>query len=126
MVRSQGKSRRRSSGGFRRESRKKRKYELGGPQAQTTVGDTRVKEVREAGGSTKRKALSVDEVSVQKPDGESEKTELLDVVENDADPHYVRRNIVTRGCVVETPLGRARVTNRPSQEGCVNAVLLDE
>lgn len=126
MVKRQGKSRRSSSGGLRRPPRKKRKHELGGHPVLPTVGDTVVKEERTMGGSSKKKALSVGSVSIQKPDGEGEETEILDVVENEADPHYVRRNIVTKGCIIDTPLGRCRVTNRPSQEGTVNAVLLDE
>ncbi|MBS1263650.1 MAG: 30S ribosomal protein S8e [Methanonatronarchaeales archaeon] len=126
MVRSQGRSRRKSTGGFRHAARKKRKYELGGHPVLTKVGDYGVKESRTRGGSSKTRALSVNEVSVQTKDGGGERTEILDVVENPADPHFVRRNVVTKGCVIDTPLGRCRVTSRPSQEGCVNAVLLDE
>jgi len=126
MVRSQGKSRRESSGGLRRRSNKKRKHELGGFPVFTTIGEKKTKEERERGGSTKHKALTVNEAAVQKDDGTGETTEILDVVENEADPHYVRRNIITKGCVIETSLGRAQVTNRPAQEGSVNAVLLDE
>jgi small subunit ribosomal protein S8e len=36
----------------------------------------------------------------------------------------VRRNIITRGAVVETKLGRARITSRPGQHGVANAVLV--
>jgi small subunit ribosomal protein S8e len=39
-------------------------------------------------------------------------------------PEYVRMNIVTRGAVVETELGKARVTNRVGQDGIVNGVLI--
>ena len=36
----------------------------------------------------------------------------------------VRRNIITKGSIVETKLGKAKVTCRPGQEGSVNGVLL--
>jgi small subunit ribosomal protein S8e len=51
---------------------------------------------------------------------------IENVVRNDANPNYVRRNIVTRGAVIETSEGEARVTSRPGQDGQVNAVLVDE
>lgn len=126
MVRSQGRSKRTQTGGRRRPKRKKRKHELAGYPSLTSVGSRKTKEVRKQGGSKKTKALQVDEASVQMDDGTSEEAEIQDVVENPADPHYVRRNVLNRGAVIETSAGKARVTNRPSQEGCVNAVLLDE
>lgn len=127
MVKSQGRSKLTRTGGLRRPKRKKRKHQIGGHSSNTQVGDeTRVKAVRTRGGGEKEKALVVHEVSVQKQDGASETTQIQNVVENPADPHYVRRNIINRGAIIETPLGRCRVTNRPSQEGSVNAVLLDE
>jgi small subunit ribosomal protein S8e len=33
--------------------------------------------------------------------------------------------IVTKGCIVETELGKAKVTSRPSQHGIVNAILVE-
>jgi small subunit ribosomal protein S8e len=51
---------------------------------------------------------------------------VLGVLENPSNPHYVRRNLVTRGAVIRTELGRARVVSRPGQDGILNAVLLPE
>jgi small subunit ribosomal protein S8e len=45
-------------------------------------------------------------------------------VENQANIHYVRRNIINKGAIIETNLGKARVTSRPGQTGTINAVLL--
>ena len=58
--------------------------------------------------------------------GKSQKTKILSVIENTADPHFVRRNIVTKGAIIDTELGKARVTSRPGQKGVVDAVLLEE
>ena len=52
------------------------------------------------------------------------KSKIKTVTENTANRHYVRRNIITMGSVVETELGKARITSRPGQDGTVNAVLL--
>ena len=52
--------------------------------------------------------------------------EIKDVLENPANPHYVRRDIITKGAIVITDIGKARITSRPGQHGVVNAVLIEE
>jgi small subunit ribosomal protein S8e len=54
------------------------------------------------------------------------KAKILMVVGNPANRHFVRRNILTKGCIIETDKGKARVLSRPGQEGVVNAVLIQE
>ena len=46
-------------------------------------------------------------------------------MENHADPNYVRRNILTRGAIIKTDIGNARILNRPGQSGVVNAILIE-
>jgi len=46
------------------------------------------------------------------------------VLENPANRHFVRRNILTKGTIIETVKGKAKITGRPGQEGMVNAVLI--
>jgi len=55
-----------------------------------------------------------------------EKTKIKSVIENKANPQYIRRNIITKGAVIETELGKAKVTSRPGQHGILNAVLIKE
>ena len=43
---------------------------------------------------------------------------------NSANPNYVRRNIITKGAIVETPEGNAKVTSRPGQDGVINGILI--
>ena len=60
-------------------------------------------------------------------DPKSKKTirsKIVTVKENPANPHYVQRNIMNRGTVVETEKGLAKITSRPGQDGVINAVLL--
>jgi small subunit ribosomal protein S8e len=123
-MRFQGRSTTKRTGGRRRPIRKKRKHELGSSPTETRVGEPKLKTVETRGGNTKVRAMQTDHATVATDDGTVSAT-VEDVVENDANPNYVRRNIVTKGAVVETSEGRARVTSRPGQDGQINAVLLD-
>jgi len=46
------------------------------------------------------------------------------VVSSEANRHFVRRNIITKGAIVRTEAGDAKITSRPGQEGAINAVLI--
>ena len=124
-MKSHARSGTKRTGGRRRNVRKKRKSELGSSPTETRVGDRSLKTVETRGGNTKTRALQTDVANVATDDGVVSAT-IENVVENDANPNYVRRNIVTRGAVIDTSEGRARVTSRPGQDGQVNAVLVDE
>ena len=52
------------------------------------------------------------------------KSKILSVLENPANPNYVRRNIITKGAIIDTDIGTARVTSRPGQHGMINAILI--
>jgi small subunit ribosomal protein S8e len=123
-MRDHGRSLRLRTGGRRRPKRDRRKHELGSEPTETQVGDTELKTVDARGGQTKIRAIRSDRASVA-ADGEVVATEITDVVENPADPNYARRNIITRGAIIETTEGQAKVTSRPGQDGQINAVRLD-
>ena len=123
-MKSHARSGTKRTGGRRRNVRKKRKSELGTSPTETRVGEVSLRTVETRGGNTKTRALQTDVASVATDDGVVSAT-IENVVENDANPNYVRRNIVTRGAVIDTSAGRARVTSRPGQDGQVNAVLLE-
>jgi len=121
----QGRSPRKRTGGRRRTFRNKRKHELGRESTETQVGEAKRKTVDARGGTEKLRAVDADTASVSTPDGEVVAAEIENVSENPSNPNYARRNIITKGAVIETSEGRARVTSRPGQDGQVNAVLLD-
>ncbi|MBW3022802.1 30S ribosomal protein S8e, partial [Candidatus Woesearchaeota archaeon] len=52
------------------------------------------------------------------------KAKIKTVADSPANKHYVRRNIITKGAIVETDKGKAKITSRPGQDGTVNAVLI--
>lgn len=121
----QGKSKRTKTGARTRPQHKKRKAELGRSPTETTVGEPRFRTVDSRGNERKTRALATNVANVT-DDGETSHLEIVDVVENDANPNYVRRNIITKGAVVELEDGtQARVTSRPGQNGQVNAVALE-
>jgi len=124
MAKWQGRSLKKPSGGRKWASRKKRRREMGSELVETKLGPTKRIERRALGGNIKTSSLGADNV-VDLKTGKAKKSKILTVVENPADPHFVRRNVLTKGAIIETELGRARVTNRPGQSGSIDAVLLE-
>lgn len=123
MARSQLRSKRKASGGRYHPARTKKKSELAGYQANTKLDENnKVRVTRTIGGNAKRSLLSSNKVNVAKEKGKTEVTEITNVVENPANPHLVRRNIITKGAIVETKLGKVKITSRPGQEGVLNGV----
>ena len=85
------------------------------------------KDVRTRGKNHKSRALTADTAYVVDPKTKkTTKTEIITVVENSANIHYVRRNIMNKGAIVNTKIGKARITSRPGQSGVINAVLLSK
>ena len=121
----QGDSRRNKTGRRIRYVRGKRKFEIGREQHLTTIGTTKLKKVRTRGNNRKTRAMTADVAHVVDPKtNKTTKTEIISVVENPANIHYVRRNIITKGAIIETKLGKARIVSRPGQSGAINAVLI--
>jgi len=115
------------SGARRKGYRKKRKYEQGTFPAETLMGEQKRKVTRGRGGNLKLKLLSEKQISVTDPKtGKTQKTEVVRVIRNPANIDYDRRGVITKGAVVETRLGQARITSRPGQQGMLNAVLTGE
>ena len=121
----QGRSKRSKTGARLRPQNKKKKSKTGRAPTETTVGEPRFRTVDARGNNDKIRALSTNVANVATDDG-AVRADIEDVVENGANPNYARRNIITKGAVIETSAGHARVTSRPGQNAQVNAVLVDE
>ncbi len=118
-------SRKKITGATYKQSRSKRKYEKGDVPTLTRLGKIKIKVVRTKGGGFKARLLMAEHVNLYNPTTrEYSITKIKTITENPANRHYVRRNIMTRGTVIDTEAGRARITNRPGQEGVINAVLV--
>lgn len=124
MARTQHRSLRKVSGGRYRQERGKRKFERAGFPALTKLAVRHLKKIRILGGNVKRRLLAANTINVADGKGKTSSIEILNVIENPANPNLVRRNIMTKGCVVETKLGKVRITNRPGQEGTLQGVLV--
>ncbi|MCZ7402816.1 MAG: 30S ribosomal protein S8e [Candidatus Methanoperedens sp.] len=121
----QGKSTRKYTGGRLIQARGKRKYELGGEQANTHIGETIRKTVKTLGGQLKVRLLRQQTAVVIDPATKISKTVKIETVTgNPANKNYIRRNIMTKGSIIKTEIGSARITNRPGQEGSINAILI--
>ena len=126
MTRYQGRSRRKPSGGLYRPFRKPRKYELGRDYIPTLLSGREIRrKIRVRGGNYKTILLRAMFANVSDPKtGVTKKVKILRVVDNPANKNYARRSIITKGTVIETEIGLARVTSRPGQVGIINAVLI--
>ncbi len=124
-----GISRRKSSGGrLKRPSsyRGKRRTEIASEKQFAMIGDASRKVYRKRAGSQTVRVLYDTIINVaDKKTGKVIKATLQSVSENAADPNYVRRNIMTKGAVVETDKGQVRITSRPGSHGVINGVLLE-
>lgn len=126
MAKWQGRSLRKPSGGRIWPSRHKRKREMGSEFLEPKIGPKKTIKIRVLGGREKKKLLYTDVANVVDPKtGKAQKAKIITVVQNPADMHFIRRNILTRGAIIETELGKAKVTNRPGQVGTVEAVLVE-
>jgi small subunit ribosomal protein S8e len=123
-MKDQGRSTRKRTGGRLHRSSKKKRHQLGREPAETTVGEPKFQIIDSMGNEKKVRALSTNEAQIS--DGETTTSATIqNVIENPANVNYIRRNIITKGAVIETSEGNARVTSRPGQTGQVNAVLVE-
>ncbi|MDD2777416.1 MAG: 30S ribosomal protein S8e [Methanocellales archaeon] len=122
----QGKSGRKATGGRLRSARSKRKHEMGRDTVEAHIGTIKRLKLRVMGGGEKISLHQGDVANVTDPKtGKTQVIEIQTVDANPANQHYVRRNILMKGAVIRTKLGKAKINNRPGQDGIVNAVLIE-
>lgn len=125
MARSQLRSKRKPTGGAYKGKMKKKQHELGREPALTRIGERKLASTRVAGANVKSRLLRDEKINLFDPKSKKYvKATLKRVVENPANRHYARRNILTKGSIVETDKGNARITSRPGQTGSVDGVLV--
>lgn len=120
-------SKRKPTGGLYNKMRKKFRRDFGNDFIPAKLGPRKIKMVRTLGGGNKVRLMGIDKANVVDPTtGKVVTSEILSVKQNNANPHFVRMNVITKGAVIETKLGDAMVTSRPGQHGVVNAVLIKD
>ncbi|MEK6919230.1 MAG: 30S ribosomal protein S8e [Nanoarchaeota archaeon] len=115
------------SGGLYHASRKRKHYDNTGQSRVVKLGNVKAKEMRTRGGNSKVVLLMADVANVFNPKTKkSTVSKIVNVIETPSNRFLARQNVLQKSSVIETELGKARITNRPSQEGNVQAVLLPE
>ena len=127
MALSQFRSKRKFTGGLYKKIRKKKKRDFGSDFIPIKIGERSKKVVRGLAGSRKQRLLQSDVINVTNPKtGKTQTTKILEVLEHLDNPHYTRMNVITKGCLVKTDLGKVKITSRPGQHGIVNGILIEE
>ena len=130
MAQWHGISRRKPSGGrLKRPNRYrgKRRTEIAAEKQFTVLGEPSRKVYRKRSGSQTVRVMYDNIINVNDPSkGKTVRATMVTVLDSPADANFVRRNILTKGAVVDTDKGKVRVTSRPGKDGVINGVLLDE
>ena len=115
------------SGGRYHKPRKKKKYELPRQERVVKLGKEKRKKIRIRSGKEKIILLSTDIANIiDKKTKKSVKAKITNVLETPSNRFLARQNVLMKGAIIETDKGKARITNRPSQEGSVQAILVEE
>lgn len=121
----QGRSVRKTTGGRYKSFRDKKKFENGKEQTETNIGERNAKKIRSRGGKSKVRLMTAQFANIIDPKNKTAKKVAIEsVIQNSANHHFIRRNIITKGAIIKTEAGDARVTSRPGQDGNINAVLI--
>ena len=125
---------RKKTGGKYKKSRKKKSYEIAGQKRIIKISEEKKKTTRVMGGNKKTFLLGAKFVNVKikattpaKADTSTKdkKVEIKNVLETPSNRFLARQNIITKGTILETELGKVRVTNRPTQQGMINGLLIE-
>jgi small subunit ribosomal protein S8e len=127
MVVTQSKSKKLETGKPYKKARRKKLYEKGRNPTLTKIGEkTKVKSLRLKGGKVKTITLQSEVINILDPKtNKYTKAKLNSVKESNANRNYIRRNIITKGTIVDTDKGKAKITSRPGQEGSINGILIE-
>jgi small subunit ribosomal protein S8e len=117
-------NKRKATGGKRRANRGRRAFERDGYAIEPIVGPVSLRKSRRIGGSYSAGVVTADVANVSDGAGKTVRSKIARVSESPANRDYERRGVITRGAVIETEAGEARVTSKPTDDGVVNAVLL--
>jgi len=104
--------------------RKKKKSEIAGQKRNVKLGEEKKKKKRTRGGNIKTFLFKTKFINVEVK-GKKSKVEIKNVLTTPSNRFLARQNILTKGAIIETDLGKVKITNRPSQEGIVNGILVE-
>lgn len=114
---------RKKTGGKYQKNHKRKLYEKPGQLRKTKLGEEKRKSKKVMGGKRKVFLLRTKFINLQEGK-KAVKAEIKNVLETPSNRFFARQNLLTKGTIVETDKGKAKITNRPTQEGVVNGILL--
>ena len=115
---------RKITGGKYHQNRKKRLHELDRQTRIVKLGEDKIKALKVRSGH-KKVLLSGNSVNLYDPKTKkSKKVKIKNVLETPSNKFLARQNILVKGAIIDTESGKAKITNRPSQEGNVQAILI--
>jgi small subunit ribosomal protein S8e len=118
---------RKMSGGRVLPSRTRRKSEIDRYPNEAILGVENIVTRRVRGGNLKTAFRSAEFVNVaDQVSKKVTKSKILSVIQNPANKDYDRRGVISKGALLETEAGTARVVSRPGQDGVVNAILVKQ
>ena len=115
---------RKITGGKYHSLRKRKLYEKRGQTRHVVLGESKTKTLRVMGGNIKTIMLRANTANIM-INGKAKKAEIKNVLETPQNKFFARQNRLMKGAIIDTSLGKARITNRPSQEGLINAMLVE-
>jgi len=116
---------RKASGGKYHAHKKKTLRNKRGQTRVVKLGEIKTKKIRTLGGVKKVVCLSGNYANVIS-NGKAKRVKIKNVIETPANRFFARQNVIVKGAIIETEIGHARVTNRPSQEGIIQAVIVEK
>ena len=115
-----------TSGKYKKQ-KKRKKYEKGRDIRVVNIGKNKTKKIKGRGSTKKTVLLSTEIANIyNKKEKESKKVKIKNVLETPQNRFWARQNRLAKGSIIETEIGKAKITNRPSQEGSVQAVLIED
>ncbi len=111
------------SGGKYNRSHGKKLCEKPGQKKLIKLGEEKRKVLRVRGGNKKSILFSAKFVNIQGKE-KNKKVEIKNVLETPSNRFLARQNVITKGTIIETELGKVKITNRPTQEGIINGILI--
>jgi small subunit ribosomal protein S8e len=116
---------RKLTGGKITPARSRRKYEIDRYPSEPVVGRSNTVQRRVRGGNKKISFRSVEFANISdRVEKKTSKMKILKVAKNSTNKDFERRGVLTKGAIIDTELGQARIISRPGQDGVINAVLI--
>ena len=116
---------RKVSGGRKVALRGRRKFEIDRYPNEATLGPLDIVSRKVRGRNIKTAFKAVDFANITDPaSNKTIKAKIIRVSKNNANKDYERRGVISKGAVLETEGGLARVLSRPGQHGTVNAIAI--